>query len=1111
MNLSFISQICGDIFEDVFNGAKAAILYVLKPLLYGIQIGLFYIINALQTVVKRLVGLEPHYWRTYPGGEVTEDGSDPALGFLQDHVVQETFFSVMIAAVFLLIITTFIAIIKTEFDEKDNSKTPIIERAIKGLAYFFIVPVTCYLGIFVANTVLKMLDSATSRGAQYFSNQIFVAAATKANKIRQRNAGVAAVAAGMLPKVKETMDLAKEGDEKFGDYYKQYLADQLYNHSYEIEYRLSSARWKYKYTISKDYIYEPQTENKQAYLWFNTGYLEKPTADMLNDYFTDVNMFTLTDENEVEGKKDLEKWLSSVHDVKLEFNSSAKIKYSHISSPYSYVQNSTSYTPYSLKNLGTNSVENDADEITAILDGCYVAFTQNETYNYNQDPAGWKEKLKNSISYSATYNTGESTIVESEARTTAPAHSVENVPNLTVEDTVEDAAEDVAKNSYLIAKYSNFSCEVEYKGKEVKVDVWNSLCSLGAQVWNIFMAQASGNLVEAAAHTGGSSEGGGGYLAYDWGDAVYSADVWSVDNVDDADLETLAMFIDDCFRIGVFSPLDYGAVDFFYDLTDYNYLIGWLGSGMIVTLLLQLMIGVIQRIFELAVLFVASPPIIALMPLDNGDRYKEWRKMFIQRVFSAYGPILGMNLAFMVLEMLNSPTRDFLLFNPEDTLSNIYNGIMGMIIMFTALVCIKSIVKMVTELIGQGDALKAGEETGKAVKELGLKTAGLASSAVMMPATVARGAMGVARQHGLAQGRFNDHTYFDKDGNALSEDEYNAKVASGEIDPDEWETGRNRWASADAATKAKMREEAAKHGADTRSRRMLDYGYSFAGAHVNLANAARTTLYNDEKLEKDIGLINPDTWLGGKLNAPIAAKKARKEAAKEQRNQAARNQVGYTVNNWPDGFGGGGGGAGGAVPTGGAGGGGTNFGGPGGGGGGYTNAAGKTAKDLNTEYRTSYLRNDFNNKLLNDSQRTDAGKKLLTTKLEAQELTLRNNQNGQLTAAQEKQFNAAKLNIQNMDTTKIAEAMKQIDENRRNALAATSPTPATGFQSTGANITAKVEAKVKLDENSMSGKVVEQLKNIMRAASNEKAVIDELKDRYKQSKAKQDAGDDTKK
>ena len=116
---------------------------------------------------------------------MTKVDTDPAISFLQDPRVQSTFLSILVAAVFLLIITTFIGIIKTEFDKKDNSKTPVIENAIKGLAYFFVVPITCFLGIFVANIVLKMLDSATANGASRFSNQIFVAAAYDSNRIRR--------------------------------------------------------------------------------------------------------------------------------------------------------------------------------------------------------------------------------------------------------------------------------------------------------------------------------------------------------------------------------------------------------------------------------------------------------------------------------------------------------------------------------------------------------------------------------------------------------------------------------------------------------------------------------------------------------------------------------------------------------------------------------------------------------------------------------------------------------------------------------------------------------------------------------------------------------------
>jgi len=328
-------------------------------------------------VVRKIVGL-PAYSvngeRTY--GYIvngTEQNDDLVMAFLESETVRSVFISVLVAAVFLLFIATVVAVLKSETDAKSNAKGPIFGNAIKSIVYFFMVPVVCYLGIIVANLVLKTLDAATSRDAISFSSQIFCASAYSANRI---------------------------------------LSDSEF----------------------------AETVLKSGYIPGSAGLDVKSDA----------------------GREKLAKLVDDAF----------------------------------------------RRGLSPAVGGAYT-------------------------------------------------------------DTDRDST----------------------------------------------------NRITVTINTRGDSG---------WGRQDYA--------------------------FNKFDVKDYRLVFYYYNVLSYNYLIGYASGLIILGMLLNLLIGVIRRIFELVTLFVVSPAVVALMPLDGGDKFKTWKDNFIKRVFSAYGPIIGMNLCFMVLEMLQNVT-----------------------------------------------------------------------------------------------------------------------------------------------------------------------------------------------------------------------------------------------------------------------------------------------------------------------------------------------------------------------------------------------------------------------------------------------------------------------
>ena len=536
--------------------------YLIGCIFYGLQMGLFYIMDAIQLVFRRVAGLDIYY----DNGVAVE--GDLVIKFLQDSTVQAVFFSILIAAIILLFITTFIAVLKTEFDEKDNAKGPVFKSALKAIAYFAIVPVVCFLGIMVSNIVLRMLDGATSRDAQSFSTQLFTAAAWDANRARN------------------DADFAKE----------VYL----------------NCKW-----------------------------------------IPGMSSLTLGNTSEVI----IEEQQSSSQ------NSANQSAYGQSSGPVVLADGDVTLTAYDQEAI--------ADLIDQAFRGAYAPTTGTATIHGNK---GWD--------YEQTFS--------------------------------------------------------------------------------------------------------------------------------------------------VFSITSYDLVFYFYDPISYNYLIGYVGGFAICMLMLNLLIGVIQRIFELCVLFVLSPAAVALMPLDGGGRYNAWRGMFVRRVFSAYGPILGMNLVFMVLTLM----QDVTIF-PDGGINGLYNAIVQLIFIFTGLVSIRSLVDLVTELVGQGDALKQGEATAKQVQDFGSKAIGAAANIYMTPV---RAGLSVGKnakrriQNRRAENKALDTMAFDSAGGVRGRDAENRE--DGYNRSGMFRNARNAMAAAgNRATGGRyFSEGAAAHETD-REQRSLARNYLRGGAH----------------------------------------------------------------------------------------------------------------------------------------------------------------------------------------------------------------------------------------------------------------------------------------
>lgn len=192
--------------------------------------------------------------------------------------------------------------------------------------------------------------------------------------------------------------------------------------------------------------------------------------------------------------------------------------------------------------------------------------------------------------------------------------------------------------------------------------------------------------------------------------------------------DDVAQAIDNAFRSGYFDFKNHEVAKCFYDVGSINYIIFLFGGVLAAYTMLMASFGMIMRMYKGAVLFVISPAMSGLMPLDNGKAFVRWRESFIKQILSAYGTIVAMNLLFILLPIISNIS----LFGASDfawkgglhaNLSNDVgkiNAFVQMLFALTGLFMLKDMSGIIAGMIGADDAGAAG--AGMAGKVLGAAT-----------------------------------------------------------------------------------------------------------------------------------------------------------------------------------------------------------------------------------------------------------------------------------------------------------------------------------------------------------------------------------------------------
>ena len=233
----------------------------------------------------------------------------------------------------------------------------------------------------------------------------------------------------------------------------------------------------------------------------------------------------------------------------------------------------------------------------------------------------------------------------------------------------------------------------------------------------------------------------------------------------------------------------------YYAYTEINYLLLILGGVIILKCFFFTCFGLIIRLYKCAVLFIISPVVIGMTPINEGGLGK-WRTSFIGQVLSAYGTVLSINIFMIVVRVLinielDLTSNDFMFDGPFMTF------LLKAIIVMAGCLMIEKFSKEIGGYFSAEDAMSAGAGMAKEVGSTAMKAVGTTAMIAGGGAMLAGKAIGGIAKHlpkneqkqagksaykaALAEGKTKDEAkQAQKDAITKFNDDKKAKEARGE-------------------------------------------------------------------------------------------------------------------------------------------------------------------------------------------------------------------------------------------------------------------------------------------------------------------------------------------
>lgn len=182
------------------------------------------------------------------------------------------------------------------------------------------------------------------------------------------------------------------------------------------------------------------------------------------------------------------------------------------------------------------------------------------------------------------------------------------------------------------------------------------------------------------------------------------------------------------FYNGTYSYTEKKKVEEYFVYEKFDYLVGF-GMGIFLLIIMaSCLVVFVQRIFDIIVLYLVSPFFVAIMPLDDGEKFKRWRELFLGKCFTGFGSVAAMKIYLMLCPVIMGNQISFA---KSSSVESTY--LIKMIFMLGGAWAVLKSGPMITTLLSSasgGTEQQTGTSANAAFTGAAMKGAGLAAAGV---------------------------------------------------------------------------------------------------------------------------------------------------------------------------------------------------------------------------------------------------------------------------------------------------------------------------------------------------------------------------------------------
>ena len=95
--------------------------------------------------------------------------------------------------------------------------------------------------------------------------------------------------------------------------------------------------------------------------------------------------------------------------------------------------------------------------------------------------------------------------------------------------------------------------------------------------------------------------------------------------------------------------------DFDIGIAALDYIVLFLTSYKMLQILVTLILNCVSRIFNMLLLYLIAPLVVAVNPLDDGAKFKQWTTAFVVQSLSVFGTVISMRVILLFMPVVTDP------------------------------------------------------------------------------------------------------------------------------------------------------------------------------------------------------------------------------------------------------------------------------------------------------------------------------------------------------------------------------------------------------------------------------------------------------------------------